>query len=161
MLPFQLALLCLVQHVFTFDNPAVLPRLLPVHLSNYEHITGVQRRSIDRHWDTEPQPQAQLVWGLRRAEDSFTVVNMTLQAPPDLPIVLLERFDHMTDHVDCKGDDGEMSLTFKSEYAFRQASNAWKYINEHDDHRFLLIANHEGCGPGEERQPYMWATIID
>ena len=80
---------------------------------------------------------------------------MTLQAPPDLPIVLLERFDHMTDEVDCKGDDGEISLTFKSEYAFRQASNAWRYINDHEDHRFLVIANHEGCGPGEERQPYM------
>lgn len=155
MLAFQLALLYLLGHVFTLNSSALSPRLLPVHLSSYEHATGFERRSIDRHWDTEPQPQAQLIWGLRRENDSFTLANMTLQAPPDLPIVLLERFDHMTNDIDCKGDDGEMSLTFKSEYAYRQASNAWKYLNEHDGHRFLLIANHEGCGPGDERQAYM------
>ena len=155
MMAYHLAVLCLAAVVFTSDDASALPRLLPVHLSHYEHITGVQRRSIDRHWDMEPQSQAQLVWGLQREEDSFTLANMTLRASPDLPIVLLERFDHMTDHVDCNGNDGEMSLTFESEFAFRKASNAWKYINEHENHKFLAIANHEGCGPGDERQPYM------
>ncbi|MCJ1465815.1 hypothetical protein MMC07_004434 [Pseudocyphellaria aurata] len=155
----QWAVLCLISDVVAFYDPTALPRLLPMHSSHYEQITGVQRRSMDQHWDTEPQQQAEIFWGLQREEDTFTIANMTLQAPPNLPIVLLERFDHMTSDVDCKGDDGEMSLTFKSEYAFRQASSAWKYINDHEDHRFLLIANHKGCGPGDERQPYIITKV--
>ena len=80
--------------------------------------------------------------------------NMTLYAPDGLPIVLLERFEGLTSSVDCKGDDGAMSLTFNSKKAYKYALKIWGYINEDDDKQFLLIANHDGCGPDDERQPY-------
>ena len=80
--------------------------------------------------------------------------NITLYAPDGLPIVLMERFEGLTSSVDCKGDDGSMSLVFKSKAAYAYALKAWQYINEKDDEHFLLIANHEGCGPNDERQPY-------
>lgn len=80
--------------------------------------------------------------------------NMTLYAPDGLPIVLMERFEGLTSSVDCKGDDGVMSLTFKSRKAYDYALKIWGYINEDDDKHLLLIANHDGCGPDDERQPY-------
>ena len=80
--------------------------------------------------------------------------NMTLYASDRLPIVLMERFEGLTSSVDCNGTDGFMSLTFKSKAAYDYALRAWQYVNEKDDENFLLIANHEGCSPNDERQPY-------
>ena len=48
-----------------------------------------------------------------------------------------------------------MSLTFKSKKAFDQALRKWDFINEDEEEKFLLIANHDGCGPDDERQPYL------
>ena len=85
---------------------------------------------------------------------------MTLYAPDGLQIVMMERFETLTTKVDCKGDDGEMSLTFKSKAAFKHALKTWDFINQSEEKRFLLIANHAGCGPDEERQPYMCVPAI-
>ncbi|KAL8795435.1 MAG: hypothetical protein Q9195_002024 [Heterodermia aff. obscurata] len=84
---------------------------------------------------------------------------MTLYAPDGLPIVLMERFEGLTSAVDCKGDDGAMSLTFNSKKAYEYALKIWGYINEDDDKNFLLIANHDGCGPKDERQPYKVSSV--
>lgn len=80
---------------------------------------------------------------------------MNLHAPNGLNIVMMEKFEGLTKSVDCKGDDGTMSLTFKSKAAFKYALNTWNYVNEATEKKFLLIANHDGCGPDDERQPYM------
>ena len=79
---------------------------------------------------------------------------MTLYAADGLPIVSMERFEGLTSAVDCNGDDGTTSLTFGSKKAFDYALQIWGYINEDDDKNFLLIANHDGCGPTDERQAY-------
>ena len=79
---------------------------------------------------------------------------MTLYAPDGLQIVMMERFEPLTSAVDCKGDDGEMSLTFNSQEVLDYAVNTWSFINQAKDESFLLIANHDGCGPDEERQAY-------
>ena len=83
---------------------------------------------------------------------------MTLYASDGLPIVLMERFEGLTSKVDCKGDDGSMSLVFNSKAAYDYALKTWQYINDKDDEQFLLIANHDGCGPDDERQPYKYAV---
>ena len=80
---------------------------------------------------------------------------MTLYAPDGLLMVMMERFEGLTSSVDCKGDDGTISLTFLSEDAFNYALQEWNYINESDNGKFILIANHDGCGPDDERQPYL------
>ena len=69
---------------------------------------------------------------------------MTLYAADGLLLVLMERFDSLTSSVDCNDDDGTMSLTFKSQDAFNYALQEWNYVNQNDDGKFLLIANHEG-----------------
>lgn len=84
--------------------------------------------------------------------------NMTLYAPDGMMVILLERFDHLTSAIDCNGDDGKMSLTFSSQAAYNYALQSWDFINAHDNGKFLLIANHEGCGPEDQRQPYMYAA---
>lgn len=90
---------------------------------------------------------------------------MTLFAPDGLQIVTMERFEPLTTKFDCKGDDGMISLTFKSESAFKYAVKTWAHINESKEKQFLLIANHAGCGPDDERQPYMYvcrsSNILD
>lgn len=87
--------------------------------------------------------------------------NMTLYAPDGLPIVLMERFEGLTSAVDCEGHDGAMSLTFNSMKAYKYALKIWSYINEDDDKQFLLIANHDGCGPEDERQPYKYVPELE
>ncbi|KAL6719404.1 hypothetical protein ACLMJK_003643 [Lecanora helva] len=86
---------------------------------------------------------------------------MTFYGPDDLMMVSMDRFKGLTSAVDCYGDDGSMSLTFKSEKAFNLALQEWSYINEHDDGKFLLIANHDGCGPDDERAPYIISNIVE
>lgn len=83
---------------------------------------------------------------------------MNLHASDGLNIVMMERFEGLTKSVDCKGDDGTMSLTFKSETAFNRALKTWNFINSAVEKKFLLIANHDGCGPDDQRQPYMYAN---
>lgn len=128
--------------------------LLPINIGHYEAATGIKRRSVDCLADFDPQPQAQLMYGLG-LDDEVHFGNVTLEAPAGLPIVLLERFESLTEYVDCNGDDGHMSLTFKSEDAFERALKAWSFINQETDQNFLVITNHQGCGPDSGRHPYM------
>ncbi|KAF6217447.1 hypothetical protein HO133_006917 [Letharia lupina] len=84
---------------------------------------------------------------------------MMLYAPDGLLMVLLEYFDHLTSAIDCWGDDGTMSLTFNSTQAYEYALQAWGFVNANANGKFLLIANHAGCGPDEERQAYIITSI--
>ena len=68
---------------------------------------------------------------------------------------MMERFEPLTSAVDCNDDDGIIALTFKSKPAFKAALETWAYINEAKENKFLLIANHAGCGPRDDRQPYL------
>ena len=87
------------------------------------------------------------------------MANMTLFAPDGLEMIMMERFEGLTTHVDCKGDDGEMSLTFKSKQAFDYAMQTWSHINKKVEDKFILIANHDGCGPDDERQSYFITQV--
>ncbi|KAL9026335.1 MAG: hypothetical protein Q9196_004985 [Gyalolechia fulgens] len=84
---------------------------------------------------------------------------MTLYAPDGLQMVMMERFEPLTSAVDCNGDDGLMSLKFKSQGAFQRALDTWSFINKAQEKQFLLIANHDGCGPQDERQAYRITQI--
>ena len=75
-------------------------------------------------------------------------------------MVLLEEFDDLTSAVDCAGTEGMMSLTFKNQDAFNYALKTWNYVNEKDDSKFLVIANHDGCGPNDQRQPYLFVQDL-
>ncbi|MCJ1423465.1 hypothetical protein MMC29_001348 [Sticta canariensis] len=84
---------------------------------------------------------------------------MTLHAPEGLAIVLMEKLDGLTKKLDCNADDGFLALTFKSKDAFDQALQKWSFTNQREDKNFIFIANHDGCGPDDERQPYHISKI--
>lgn len=138
----------------TFLIPTFAIILQPFGISHYEAAFGIQRRSITRHFDLEPKTQVELFYGEGNDDGTLAIANITLNAPSGLPIVLLERFESLTEYVDCNGDDGHMSLTFKSEDAFRRALNAWAFVNT-GNQRFMVITNHDGCGTQYQRQIYM------
>ena len=103
----------------------------------------------------DPAKQAQLVYGAPESDGSLFLANMTLHAPNGNPIVMMESFESLTSAIDCDGSDGIMGLTFTSQDALEYAHKKWAYINEDKEQTFIMIANHEGCGPDEQRIPYM------
>ncbi|KAL8886227.1 MAG: hypothetical protein Q9192_006521, partial [Flavoplaca navasiana] len=133
--------------------------LKPIGINDFEIATGIHRRAAEDFSHLDPGTQAQLIYGRPGNDGQLLLANMTLFAPDGLQIVMMERFEPLTSAVDCKGDDGEMSLTFKSQEIFDHAINTWSFINEAQEQRFLLIANHDGCGPDDERQPYLITDI--
>lgn len=66
-------------------------------------------------------------------------------------IVSMERFKPMLKSVQC----GEKTiLEFNTREDFEYAIRAWDWVNEDETHSFVLVADHPGCGPDDERQPF-------
>ncbi|KAL8832721.1 MAG: hypothetical protein Q9170_004765 [Blastenia crenularia] len=133
--------------------------LKPININDFEAATGVQRRAVEDFGHLDLSTQAQLIYGRPGDDGQLLLANMTLYAPDGLQMVMMERFEPLTSAVDCNGDDGSMSLTFKSQEAFQHALDTWSFINQAQEKRFLLIANHDGCGPQDERQAYLITNI--
>ena len=145
------------------ERPRDLPsnRLWPISIHDYESAIGLQPRSSEEFSDLDLQVQSELIYGTPGGDGRLLLANMTLYAPDGLLMIMMERFAGLTSSVDCRGDDGTMSLTFSSLNAYNYALQGWNYINENDDGQFLLIANHEGCGPDDQRQPYLISKITE
>lgn len=126
-------------------------QLLSVNVRDWEHVLGKRDRRDTSFADLALKNTTQMIWG----KNGFHA-NMILHAQDGRDIVLLENFDGLTKSVDCDGSDGSISLTFNSKPAFEQALKYWAFINENEDQDFLLIANHKGCGPDNQRQPYVY-----
>jgi hypothetical protein len=77
--------------------------------------------------------------------------NLTVYAEDGQRIISMERFAEMLRFVEC-GD--KMILSFHLESAFRYAVDAWKWLEEQENHGFLMIANHPRCSPDSQRRPY-------
>ena len=116
---------------------------------------GIQRRDEEHLGDMRPKPQVDLMYGRAGMNQHMRLAHMKLHASDGMDIVLMERFEHLTKSVDCHGQDGILSLTFKSKAAFNRALEAWSFINEAEEVKFLLITNHEDCSPSDQRRPYM------
>jgi len=130
--------------------------LRPINSDIFDAINGLKPRADVDFSRLDPAEQAQLIFGAPGDNGNYMLANMTLYAPDGQQIVMMETFEGLTSSVDCKGDDGEMALTFKSQEAFDYAHAKWSFINEKPENSFLLIANHDGCGPDDQRQPYKY-----
>ena len=80
---------------------------------------------------------------------------MIVHAPDGMHTISMDTFESLTRKVDCQGDDGMLSMSFVSKEAYEYALRQWAWINEADDDRFILITDHDGCGPDQQRQAYM------
>ncbi|KAI4242847.1 MAG: hypothetical protein LQ352_007157, partial [Teloschistes flavicans] len=138
-------------------NPATA--LKPINVLDFEAATGIQRRAAEDFSHLDLKTQAELIYGRPGKDGQLMLANMTLYAPDGLQLVMMERFEPLTSAVDCNGDDGNISLTFKSQDAFKHALDTWNFINQAPEKKFLLIANHDGCGPNDERQPYLITKV--
>jgi hypothetical protein len=132
--------------------------LLPINSLAFESaVYGVVRRSGgEEQWaDLTPSEQAKLVYGTPGANGQLLLANMTLIAPSGAPIVMMERLEGLTKAVDCSAEgDGELSVTWKDEEAYQRALKSWDWVNEKKEMQFLMIMNHDGCGPDNERNAY-------
>lgn len=128
---------------------------LPFNIREYEAAMGIQRRAEEDLVDMRPKPHADLIYGRGGPNQQMLLAHMKLHASNGTDIVLMERFEHLTKSVDCHGQDGVLSLTFESKAAFNRALEAWNFVNEAEEIKFLLITNHEDCSPPDQRRPYM------
>ncbi|KAH8755901.1 hypothetical protein BGZ57DRAFT_909607 [Hyaloscypha finlandica] len=65
----------------------------------------------------------------------------------------MDRFTGMLAAVDCHAES--MMLQFNSNASFTSARNSWNWVSDAVNNTFVLIANYEGCGPDQERQPFL------
>lgn len=132
--------------------------LKPIKLDTFRSAANLHVRDAVDFTRLDLASQAELIFGAPGDNGNILLANMTLYAPDGQQIVMMECFEGLTTAVDCNGDDGLMSLTFKSEDAFNAAVQKWSHINEKDEDSFLLIANHDGCGPEDQRQAYTYIS---
>ncbi|KMU87975.1 hypothetical protein CIHG_05742 [Coccidioides immitis H538.4] len=135
--------------------------LRPIKLSDLEPQDNLNERTLPDFSCFKPVQNANMLFGGLAGSGKLFLANMTLHASDNLPIVMMETFEDLTSAVDCKGDDGEMSLTFKSKAAYEFAITSWDYINAKTDAEFLMIANHASCGPEGQRQAYRITDVIN
>lgn len=140
---------------YSSSNSSNSEVFLPVNIREYEAAMGIQRRAEEDLVDMRPKPHADLIYGRPGKNEQILLAHMKLHASDGMDIVLMERFEDLTKSVDCHGQDGILSLTFKSKAAFNRALEAWSFINEAEEIQFLLITNHEDCSPSDQRRPYV------
>jgi len=133
--------------------------LRPINVLDFESaVSGVPlaRRSDSALFaELTPAEQAQLVYGTPGANGQLLLASMTLVAPSGMPIVMMERLEGLTSAVDCSAEtDGELAVTWESREVYDQALKEWAWVNEEAALQFLLVVNHDGCGPDAERVAY-------
>ncbi len=150
-----IAVWSMVLPAYAASNVSSNEVFLPFNLREYEASFGIQRRSEVELTDFGPKSDADLIYARTGKDQQLLLAHMKLHASDGMDIVLMELFEHLTESVDCHGEDGILSLTFKSKTAFDRAVEAWSFINDAEEVKFLLITNHEDCSPSDQRQPYM------
>ncbi|KAF8540240.1 hypothetical protein BDD12DRAFT_735181 [Trichophaea hybrida] len=139
--------------------------LHPINVVAFESaVNGISRRAVgaEKWVDLTPAEQALLVYGTPGSNGQLLLANMTLIAPSGLPIVMMERLEGLTAAVDCGAEgDGELSVTWKDDEAYKRALKSWDWINEDKELQFLMITNHDGCGPDNERNAYRRVTNVE
>lgn len=81
---------------------------------------------------------------------------MTLYTASSELIISLERFHSMLKSVQC---GNTTVLEFVDNDAFQYAIRAWNWVNEREQHRFILIADDPGCGPDDQRAPFLINSV--
>lgn len=128
--------------------------LKPVRL---DHFEGIQRRDIEEDYSRlDLSQQAFMIYAAQEeGGEGVMMANMTLFAPNGVPVIMMERFEGLTKAVDCSIEkDGFVGLTLKDQKGFDHAREAWDWINDGENDEFILITDHEGCSPGDQRKGY-------
>ncbi|KAI9808790.1 MAG: hypothetical protein M1825_003943 [Sarcosagium campestre] len=133
--------------------------LRPIHVDDYERATGLHVRAVNDLSRLALRQQAHLPFGTENEDSKLHIANFTLYAPDGMSIIMMEQFEDFTSAVDCQGEDKLLSLTFKTRSAFDFAMSDWTKINDDNEKSFILVTNHEGCGPDLQRQAYIITQV--
>lgn len=128
--------------------------MIPIHARDFDIFRGLYKREQEQDLSRLAlQDKAQMIFGSKK-NGTLLIANMTITAPSGSKIISMENFEGHTSEIDCEGHDGEMSLTFTSPRALAEAKLQWTAASNATDKFFYLIANHDGCGPKNQRQAY-------
>ncbi|KAK2809709.1 hypothetical protein FQN50_003554 [Emmonsiellopsis sp. PD_5] len=121
-------------------------------MSDFMPESSLAKRADDLS-QLDPRKIETLLWG-NKVENgtSFAMANMTLYTEDGQLILSVERFKPMLKSLQC---GSKMVLAFNSKEQFEYAIRAWKWINDDETHKFIMIADDPGCGPDDERVPYL------
>ncbi|KAL7273436.1 hypothetical protein RUND412_003708 [Rhizina undulata] len=76
---------------------------------------------------------------------------MTTGAPDGMRIINMEAFEGFTTSVHCStAGNAKIGLTFKDKQSLKYAINKWGWLNEKEEHKFVMATNHDGCGANAE-----------
>ncbi|KAF8475514.1 hypothetical protein BDZ91DRAFT_788213 [Kalaharituber pfeilii] len=137
------------------NDMLVSTKLKPVRVEDLSN--PVQRREIVNDYSRlDLLSHAQMVYAAQEGSGKGVMIaNMTLYSPNGIPVIMMERFEGLTKAVDCEvKTDGFISLTLSDEKGFQHAREAWDWINQGEDDEFIMITDHDGCAPEEERKAY-------
>ncbi|KAK6344336.1 hypothetical protein TWF696_007975 [Orbilia brochopaga] len=142
--------------------PGVEARSLDlVPIREEELFPNLQKRSDD-FTRVHPQDEVRMFFGKAISESHINLANLTVTQPDaQHPILLLERFDDLTESIACTNNDTELALKFRSKDAMDTAIKAWDWVNQNESDFFFLISHHHhnGCGAQEERTPYKITAV--
>lgn len=72
-------------------------------------------------------------------------------------VINMEIFGDELQTVDCTPP--EVFLGFKAKEAFEAAKQKWGWVDEKEEHHFVLVMNHAKCGPENQRKAYNVTSI--
>ncbi|PGG99831.1 hypothetical protein GX51_06123 [Blastomyces parvus] len=148
----------LLLHILSFISPVFAEytkeydELLPLRLADFMPESGLAKRADDLT-QLDPRAIETILWGSKVQDGtSFAMANMTLYTETGELIISLERFRPMLKSLQC---GSKMVLPFTSKANFEYAIRAWKWVNEDETHKFIMIADDPSCGRPNERVPYL------
>ncbi|CAG8977732.1 hypothetical protein HYALB_00012167 [Hymenoscyphus albidus] len=131
--------------------------LKPLASDHFVDNHGVAKRNrngthhID-HNHLDLQDYESFYWG-GHGGDSLIYANLTVFFNEEYEFVIgMEKFDGMLNSVDCSEN---MMLEFKDNATFTYAKQAWNWVSDDVNNTFVMVANYDGCGDDQERQPYL------
>ncbi|KAL7267996.1 hypothetical protein RUND412_009395 [Rhizina undulata] len=109
----------------------------------------------DHYGRMDPMDRLSMLFGAEQRRRNFYRKH-DHGAPDGMRIINMEAFEGFTTSVDCStAGDGKIGLTFRDKQSFEYAINKWGWINEKEEHQFVMVTNHDGCGADAERVPYL------
>ncbi|KAK6524208.1 hypothetical protein TWF694_005865 [Orbilia ellipsospora] len=123
-----------------------------------DHLNPHLHRRDDDLSRLVPQHRIQMHFGKALSHEHLRIADVTANNTHH-PLVLLEKFDDLTDSIMCTEDD-KIALKFKTKQGMTAAIAAWDWVNSNQTDHFFLITHHhhKGCGPDEDRIPH---RVID
>ncbi|KAJ5811507.1 hypothetical protein N7474_007808 [Penicillium riverlandense] len=98
------------------------------------------------------------LWGGLSAKGRYGLGNFTTFMPgKHESIIAMEKFYPLLKSTECTKDS--MTMKFEDEKAFHYGTEAWKWVNEHEKHTFLLVAGKGHCKWNEDRLPFVVKNV--